>query len=103
MLLINYVISLYFKLFTKCILVTAIAANQVPESKTTDTKYYVAAVTLSAQDNAKLLEQLQSGFKRTVNWNKCQFKKNPAQNRYLDFLINPSFQTANRLFVSSFK
>ena len=66
-------------------------------------QYYVPAVTLSTQDNAKILQQLQSGFKRTVNCNKCQFKKNPEQNRYLDFLINPSFQTANRLFVSSFK
>ena len=36
----------------------------------TDTKLYVPVVTLSTQDNAKLLEQLQSGFKRVINWNK---------------------------------
>ena len=36
----------------------------------TDTKLYVPAVTLSTQDNAKLLKHLKSGFKRTVNWNK---------------------------------
>ena len=34
-----------------------------------ETKLYVPVVTLSAQDNAKLLPQLKSGFKRTINWN----------------------------------
>ena len=37
----------------------------------TETKVYVPVVTLSTQDNAKLLEQLKSGFKRTINRNKC--------------------------------
>ena len=61
---------------------------------------YVPIVTLSTQDNMKLLEQLGSGFKRTINWDKYQSKKtNQAQNRYLDFLIHPSFQGVNRLFV----
>ena len=36
----------------------------------TNTKLYVPVVTLPTQDNAKLLEQLRSGFKRTINWNK---------------------------------
>ena len=38
----------------------------------TDTKLYVPVVTLSPQDNAKLLQQLKPGFKRTINWNKYQ-------------------------------
>ena len=38
----------------------------------TETKLYVPVVTLSTQDNAKLLQQLKSGFKRTINWNKYQ-------------------------------
>ena len=38
-------------------------------------KLYIPAVTLSNQDNAKLLQQLKSGSKRTVNWNKYQSKK----------------------------
>ena len=33
----------------------------------TDTKLYVPIVILSAHDNAKLLEQLKSDFKRTIN------------------------------------
>ena len=40
----------------------------------TDAKLYVPVVNLSTQDNAKLLEQLKSSFKRTINWNKYQSK-----------------------------
>ena len=36
----------------------------------TDTKVYVPVVTLSTQDNAKLLQQIKSGFRSTFNWNK---------------------------------
>ena len=35
-----------------------------------DTKLQVPVATLSTQDNAKLLQQLKPGFKRTINWNK---------------------------------
>ena len=43
-------------------------------------------VTLSTQDNAKLLEQLKSGFKTTINWNQYQPKVSPErQNQYLVF------------------
>ena len=37
-----------------------------------DTKLYVPVVTLSTQDNAKLLQQLKSDFRRTIDWNKYQ-------------------------------
>ena len=70
----------------------------------TDIKHYVPVVILSTQDNAKLLEQLKSGFKRTINWNKYQPKTSPErQNQYLDFLIHRSFQGVNKLFVLSFE
>ena len=38
----------------------------------TETKLYVSVVILSTQDNAKLLQQLKSGFEKTINWNKYQ-------------------------------
>ena len=45
-------------------------------------------VTLSTQDNAKPLDQLKTGFKRTINWNKYQSKVSPERiNQYSDFLI----------------
>ena len=69
----------------------------------TDTKFYVLVVTPSTQDNAKLLQQLKSRFKRTINWNKFQSKvTKEAPNRYLDYLIDPRFQGVNRLFVLRF-
>ena len=42
--------------------------------KKTETKLYVPFVTLSTQDNSKLPQQLNSGFKRTINWNKYESK-----------------------------
>ena len=50
-------------------------ANQVPKQKLTDTKLYVSVVALSTQDNVKLLKQLESSFKKTLNWNKYQSKR----------------------------
>ena len=55
-------------------LVTGTATNQVPSFIITDTKRYIPVVTLQTRDNVKLLKQLESGFKRTTNWNKYQSK-----------------------------
>ena len=48
--------------------------DKVTNFTITDTKLYVLVVTLSTQDNRKLLQQLKSGFKRTINWNKHHSK-----------------------------
>ena len=67
-------------------------------------KLYVSVVNLSTQVNTKLLQQLKSGFKRTINWNKYQSKlTKKAPNPYLDFLIDPIFQGVSRVFVFSFE
>ena len=80
------------------------SANRETKFKITDTKLYVPVVTLTTQDNVKLLQQLKSGFKRTITWKKYQPKVSPeALNLYLDFLIDPSIQGVNRLFVLSFE
>ena len=76
-------------------------ANLLPTFAMTDAKIYVAVLTLSSQENAKLLEQLKSSFKRTNNWNEYQSKrKAQARNQYLDYLINSNFQGVNRFFIS---
>ena len=64
---------------------------------------YVPVVTLSKEDNIKLLEQLKTGFKRTIKWNKykSQMPIQP-QNNKLNYLIDPAFTSVNRLFVLSF-
>ena len=70
----------------------------------TDTKLYVPVVTLSTQENAKLLEQLKSGFKRVINWNKYLSKPESfRRNANLNYLVKPSFQGINRLFVLAFE
>ena len=80
------------------------SANGDTKFKTTETKHYVPAVTLSTQDNAKLLQQVKFCFKWTISWNKYESNVNAfAQNRYLNHLINPSFQGENRFFVLSFE
>ena len=70
----------------------------------TETKLYVPVVTLSTKDNEKLLQKLKSGFKKTISWNKYESSiKTFAQNRYLNYLINPSFHGVNKLFVLPFE
>ena len=70
----------------------------------TDTKLYVLVVTLSTQDNTKLLQQLKSDFKRVINWNKYFSKPESfRRNANLNYLVEPSFQGINRLFVLAFE
>ena len=76
-----------------CVIIYTDVDNQNPTFKITETNLYVPVVTLSTQDNAKLLPPLKSGFKRTINWNKYLAKpKLLAQNPNLNHLIEPSFQ-----------
>ena len=99
--LINCEVTLLLTWSKDCVI-----TNSTGEGKfaITETKLYVPVVTLSTKDNEKLLQQLKSGFKKTISWNKYESSiKTFAQNRYLNYLINPSFQGVNRLFVLSFE
>ena len=99
--LINYEIIFILIWSENCVMSSA---NRETKFKITDTKLYVPVVTLTTQDNVKLLQQLKSGFKRTITWKKYQPKVSPETlNLYLDFLIDPSIQGVNRLFVLSFE
>ena len=69
----------------------------------TDTTLYVPVVTLSKENDTKLLEQLKQGFKRTIKWNKYRSQMTiQSKNRNLNYLIDPTFTNINRLFVLSF-
>ena len=80
-----------------CVVSNAVA-SQNTTIPITDTNIYIPVVTLSTQEYA---EQIKSGFKRTINWNKYYSKTEPlnALNSYLDILIEPSFQRLKILFV----
>ena len=71
-----------------CVIISSNVANQNPTFTITETNLYVPLVTLSTQDNAKLLPQLKSGFKRTISWNKYLPKPELlAHNAILNHLI----------------
>ena len=58
----------------------------------TDTRLYVPVVTLSTENDKKLLEQLRTGFKRTIKWNKYRSEMtNQTKNNNLNDLIDPTF------------
>ena len=88
-------------------LIIMLLLTDVPENATfqiTDTKLYVPVVTLSKENDTKLLEQLKTGFKRTIKWNKYRSQMTvQPQNKNLNYLIDPTFTNANRLFVLTFK
>ena len=64
---------------------------------------FVPVVTLSKQDDIKLLEQLKTGFKRTIKWNKYRSQMSiQPQNNNLNYLIDSTLMSVNRLFVLSF-
>ena len=65
---------------------------------------YVPVVTLSAENDNKLLEQLKSGFRITIKWNKyISQMSNRTKNKNLNYLIDPTFSNVNGLFVLSFE
>ena len=59
---------------------------------------HVPVATLSTENDKRLLEQLRTGFKKTIKWNKHQTKSNN-----LNYFIDPTFNKVNRLFVLSFE
>ena len=68
--LINCEINLTLTWFANCVIIYTNVANQNLTFEINQAKLFVPVVTLSTQDNAKLLQQLKPGFKRAVNCNK---------------------------------
>ena len=112
--LINCEITLVLSWYKECVLVgkafrgpPAAAANRInsptnAKFEINDCKLYVAVVTLSAENDNKLLEQLKSGFRITIKWNKYMSQmSNQNKNNNLNYLIDPTFSNVNRLFVLS--
>ena len=82
----------------------AIVAPSGATLKITDTKLYVSAVTLSKENDIKLLEKLKPGFKKTIKWNKYRSQMTiQNNNNNLNYLTDPTFTNVNRLFVLSFE
>ena len=102
--LINCEVELILTWSVGCVIIYTNVADQVPTFTITEAIIYISVVTLSTQDNAKLLPQLKSGFKRAISWNKYLPKPELlARNLNLNHLIEPSFQGVNRRFVLAFE
>ena len=103
--LINCEINLILTRSQNCVMVSSNVANKNATFAIIATKLYVAVVTLATKDNANRLQQLESGSKRIVNWNK--FLSNPellAQNPNLNHLtvcsyhVTYAFQSESTLY-----
>ena len=81
----------------------AIVGPTEVEFQITDTQLCVPVVTVSKENDIKRLEQLKSGFKRTIKWNKYRSQMTiQPKNKNLNYLIDPTFTNVNRLFVLTF-
>ena len=99
--LINCEVSLILTWSPTCVITNSTGEGKF---KITDTNLYVPVVTSSTKGNEKLLEQLGSGFKRVINWNKyLQKPESLGQKANLNYIIEPSFQEVNGLFVLAFE
>ena len=69
-----------------------------------DCKLYISVVTLSKDDEIKLLTNLKSGFTREIEWNKYRSQlSTEAINNNLNISIDPTFTNVNRLFVLQYQ
>ena len=90
--LINCEVTLILTWSENCLIVSTNVANQGATFTITETKLYVPVVTLSTKDNAKLLTQWKSGFKRTINWKKyLSTSELLPRNPNLNYLVEPIF------------
>ena len=88
----KYISNLWRTLEMPLIMVSTNAANQGTTFSITETKLYIPVGTSSTQDNAKLLQQFKSCFKRAINWNKYTSKAELLRhNRNLNHLVEPIF------------
>ena len=104
MTLINYEINVILTCSANCVIVYTNVANQNATFEITDIKIYVPVVTLSTEDNSKLLKQLDFGRKITNTWNKYLSKPELLpRDTNLNHLVELSFNGVNRLFVLAFQ
>ena len=105
--LINCEVELILTWTKNCALADMTVANNPPtglEFQIKDTKLSAPVVTLSKENDIKLLENLKSGFKRTIKSNKYRLQMTiQNNNNNLNYLIDPTFANVKKLFVLSFK
>ena len=98
--LINCQVELSLKWYENCI---SSSSGTAATFAITDTKLYVPVVTLKIEDNGKLSELLNDGFKRSVYWNKYKaIFEDYAANSNIGERLDANFQGVNKLFVLAY-
>ena len=88
MLLINCEVNLILIWLGSFVMLYSDFADQATTLSMSFAKRYLPVVTLSTQDNPKPLQELKSGFKRRINWNKYQQKSNNTSTKPIFTLLN---------------
>ena len=103
--LINCKVELSLKWYERCLLTTATTTT----FRITDAKLDVPIVTLSIEDNSKLIKLLNEGFKRPIYWNEYKVIPNKTVEltavndvKYIRELLDSSWQGVQRLFVLAY-
>ena len=99
--LINRKVEISLRWIENCILSNSGTAATF---KITDAKLYIPIFTLKTEDNKKLSELLNKGFKRRIYWNEYKVipEKIYAANENIRILIHPRWQRINRLFALAY-
>ena len=114
--LINCKVELSLKWIDNCVLTTGTTCANADATgadsatfEVTDAKLFVPIVTLSTEDNAKLLKLLGEGFKISIYWNKYKVVDNRVveiannnEEKYVRELLDSSCQGVKRLFVLAY-
>ena len=108
--LINCEVELILTWSKNCVLAdmaTRGASDVAPSGETfkiNDTKLYVPVATLSKGNDTKLLEQLKTGFKRTIKWNKYRSQMIvQSNNNNVNYLIDPTLLKLTECLCYLFK
>ena len=106
--LINCKVELSLKWIEDCVLIAAANANKAT-FEIVDAKLYVLIVSLSAEDNAKLLKLLCERFKRSIQWKKYKVIDNRAteiadvsEEKYIRELLDSSYPGIKKLFALAY-
>ena len=106
--IINCKVELSLKWIENCLLTAAANANK-ETFEIADAKIYVPIVTLSAEENTKLLKLLCKRFKRSIYWKKCKVVDNRkveiadvSEEKYIRELLDWSYQGVKKLFARAY-
>ena len=103
-LLTDFEINLILTWSMNCGISSNAAVNQATIFAITDTILSIPVLTLIISRGCKTITTVVIRLKRIIIWKKYESEASTqAQNKYLNYLLDPSFQGENRLLMLSFE